>query len=232
MRELTGTCIKYQKFEGGSLEATWPIQSSLIPNGGLVCEDRQWLKRGEWADRTDGRVHSYDGSSCDLAGTIQHPVLAQDSDWSLMSTGFHQLAPIVVQLALLHRNEIMSVENPEAHLHPSLQLKVAQFLMLQAVAGKVILVETHSDLFVRRILRAIREEQVSPGYVFKQSAVGINFTRLTDESTYASIEKLEVNEQGQVHNWPVGFMDDDLKEADRWLNSNLHSEFEDGDADE
>ena len=49
--------------------------------------------------------------------------------WHVMSTGFHQLAPIVVQAGLLRQNEIMAVESPEAHLHPSLQIKVAEFLM-------------------------------------------------------------------------------------------------------
>lgn len=220
MRELTGTSIKYQKFEGEPLETTWNSNSTEVPNGGLVSPERQWHKRGDWAERIDGREHSYNGRSCDLAGTIQHRVLVQDSDWSLMSTGFHQLAPIVVQSALLHQNEIVSIENPEAHLHPSLQLKVAEFLMHQARAGKIMLVETHSDLLVRRVLRAIREEHISPGNVFKQSTVEIYFTDLHSDSngvTFARIKQLEIDDHGQVQNWPDGFMNDDLKEAHKWM---------------
>ena len=137
---------------------------------------------------------------------------------------------------LLHQNEIMAVENPEAHLHPKLQIEVAEFLMYQANAGKIMLIETHSDLFVRRVLRAIREEQISPGTVFRQSSVGINFTKLDREHPigfkYAKMEELEVNEKGQVHNWPPGFMDDDLKEADRWLQANFRSGIFDEDSDD
>jgi hypothetical protein len=31
------------------------------------------------------------------------------------------------------------------------------------------------------------------------------------------MEPLEINDQGQIANWPKGFMDDDLEEANRWL---------------
>lgn len=34
-----------------------------------------------------------------------------------LSTGFHQVAPIVVQAGLMHPGELMAIENPEAHLH-------------------------------------------------------------------------------------------------------------------
>ena len=154
-----------------------------------------------------------------------------------MSTGFHQLAPIVVQAGLLHQNEIMAVENPEAHLHPSLQIKVAEFLMHQANAGKIMLIETHSDLLVRRVLRAIREEQVSPGNVFKQASVGINFTRLAPmeegrDYTYAEIEELKINDQGQIANWPPGFMDDDLEEAHRFIDAQRNAAEEEDTPDE
>ena len=148
------------------------------------------------------------------------PTAAGSANWNIMSTGFHQLAPIVVQAGLLYQNELMAVENPEAHLHPSLQIKVAEFLLHQATSGKILLIETHSDLIVRRVLRAIREEQISNGNVFKQSSVGINFTSLVAAPQgfkHAKIEELDVNERGQVHNWPPGFMDDDLKEAHHWM---------------
>jgi len=222
MKRLTKTDVKYLKFEGEPLGNSWEQPNrdivATVPNGGLIDKMRLWQKRGEYADQTAGR-YALDGE--DLRETITPPTTRFSTDWSIMSTGFHQLAPIVVQAGLLHQNEIMAVENPEAHLHPKLQIEVAEFLMHQANAGKIMLVETHSDLFVRRILRSIREEQVSPGNVFKQSSVGINFTSLVpDEQNgfeYAKIEELEINEKGQVHNWPPGFMDDDLKEANNWL---------------
>ena len=247
MNWFSDTRIKYGKFEGEPLDESWPPSADgtgqPVPNGGLVHKKWRWLKRGYLADRTSGRIPFMDGTSHDLACTVNHPVLYQESDWSMMSTGFHQLAPIVVQSGLIRQYEIMTVENPEAHLHPSLQLRVAEFLMHQANAGKIMLIETHSDLFVRRILRAIREEDV--GHVSKgQAAVNICFTQLGGESGdgimpnnerihYATISEFTVNDRGQIK-WPdgfppEGFMTDNLDEARRFVDAGMDDTSEDHD---
>ena len=128
-----------------------------------------------------------------------------------LSSGFHQIAPIVVQGALLRQNEIMAVENPEVHLHPSLQLHITEYLIQEAKASKLIVIETHSDLVVRRVLRAILKEEI------RQAHVAVYFASLKgDESHgyhYASLERIQINDRGQVNNWPTGFMDDDLRES-------------------
>jgi energy-coupling factor transporter ATP-binding protein EcfA2 len=247
MAKLTGAELKYGNFSGGGLGSNWP-DTVHPPNGYLIGfpdeslkEQPGWQPRGVSAERIDrysireDAVGGYDGSHVlwtPMLGSKRHTF---SGGWHLMSTGFHQLAPIIIQSALLRQNEIMTVENPEAHLHPTLQIKVAEFLMYQANAGKIMLIETHSDLFVRRILRAIREEQISPNNVFKQSTVGINFTSVVDDPNgfqYASVEELQIDDKGQVHNWPAGFMDDDLKEADRWLQANFRSGILDESSDE
>ncbi len=136
-----------------------------------------------------------------------------------MSSGFHQVAPMVVQAGLMKQNEVLCIENPEVHLHPKLQLGVTEFLIRQAKIGKTILVETHSDLVVRRVVRAILEEDI------KQEAVRIHFADVDVDSTffkevgYASsrIEVIKIDERGRIRNWPAGFMDDDVRESRRLL---------------
>ena len=59
---------------------------------------------------------------------------------------------MVVQMGLMLPLELFAVENPEVHLHPSLQLKLTGFFLQQAAAGKNVVLETHSDLVVRRVL--------------------------------------------------------------------------------
>lgn len=154
-----------------------------------------------------------------------------------LSAGFHQIAPIVVQCALLKRHEILSIENPEVHLHPSLQLSLTDYLIREANTGKMIVVETHSDLVVRRVLRAILAEDIA------QSNLAIYFTSLENMKQepskpypYSKLERLQVNDRGQVSNWPKGFMDDDVKEARRLLDAIYGPEpeinDEEGDGDE
>ncbi|MBW3596870.1 MAG: DUF3696 domain-containing protein, partial [Planctomycetes bacterium] len=151
-----------------------------------------------------------------------------------MSAGFHQVMPMIVQAALMRRNELMAIENPEVHLHPKLQLDLAEFLMHQAKSGKWVLFETHSDLMIRRVIREILEEQIGLG----QANVSINFvgldnleeSYLIDDSivagcshsinnrfTYSTLEPVEIDNRGRIANWPPGFLDDDVRESRRLL---------------
>ena len=232
LKRFTQTPVKYGDFDGASLDESWRMCGETLdrlspPLGGLTDATRRGRSRGIHADRSlayntfvrteedAGDRFSTEGPF-DLYAIIFPPTASGSTPWHAMSTGFHQLAPIVVQAGLLRQHEIMAVENPEVHLHPSLQIEVAEFLIHQALAGKNIIVETHSDLFVRRILRAIREEDI------KQEAIRIYFTHLEnglDDANWkhAVMESLKINDQGQIANWPKGFMDDDLEEANRWL---------------
>lgn len=137
---------------------------------------------------------------------------------SQMSAGFHQLFPFVVQTGLMMRRELLAVENPEVHLHPSLQLEVTEFFLRQAAAGKIIIIETHSDLIVRRVIREILEESIGLG----QEAIRLYFTDTAEEFNgfhYSRLTPLSVDDHGRIANWPEGFMDDDVKESRRLLDA-------------
>lgn len=125
------------------------------------------------------------------------------------STGFHQVAPIVMQFGVMRMNEICAVENPEVHLHPGAQLRVGEFFIENARIGKFALIETHSDLMIRRVLRAIGEEQI------RQSWVNITFVSKREEERFwtAVAEPLKMDRRGRIVNWPAGFLDDDEKES-------------------
>jgi predicted ATPase len=135
---------------------------------------------------------------------------------SQMSAGFHQLLPIIVQTGLMFRNEILAVENPEVHLHPSLQLEMTEFLIHQALAGKSVLVETHSDLVIQRVLRAILEEQIPQEHVRVCFA---DIDRIEGDFRYATLTPLDVDRRGRIANWPQGFMDADVAESRRLLDA-------------
>ncbi len=142
-----------------------------------------------------------------------------------LSSGFHQVFPIVVQLGLMRQGELVGIENPEVHLHPSMQLRVAKMLIDHANSGRHILVETHSDLLIRRVIRAILAEEI------RQTRVRVYFVDLrksTETITgadaewgiqfrHSTLNKLQVDERGRIANWPEGFMDDDVKESQRLL---------------
>lgn len=136
-----------------------------------------------------------------------------------MSAGLHQVFPLLVQLGMMKRGELLGIENPEVHLHPSLQMRVAEMLIAHAKSGRNILVETHSDLVIRRTIRAILEEEMS------QSQVDIYFTELVARQeclgqkwfSGSRIERIRIDEEGRIANWPTGFLDEDVRESERLL---------------
>ncbi len=140
-----------------------------------------------------------------------------------LSSGFHQVFPIIVQLSLMRQGEFFGIENPEVHLHPSLQIAITEMLVAHAAGGRQILIETHSDLVIRRVLRAILEEEVA------QSQVQIYFTDLAEKVTAhdgqyplefrsSRLARIRVDEQGRIENWPEGFLDADVQESRRLVN--------------
>ena len=76
------------------------------------------------------------------------------------SSGFHQLFPILVQVSAVDPLEVVTVENPEVHLHPSLIVKFSEYLIEAGNNNRLLMVETHSDLLVRRMVRSVIEEDV------------------------------------------------------------------------
>jgi hypothetical protein len=131
------------------------------------------------------------------------------------SSGFHQLFPIIVQLGVMRPGELLSIENPEVHLHPDLQLKVSEFLLRQSRQGVGILVETHSDLIIRRVIRAMLEEEQG----FSQQQFSLNFSSAhadPDFGTGSVLAPYGINVDGSIK-WPEGFMDESIRESQRLM---------------
>ncbi len=121
--------------------------------------------------------------------------------------GIGQLLPIVVQ-SLLARDALMLIEQPEVHLHPRLQSAAGDLLIDTVSAGRAqVLVETHSEHLVLRLLRRVREGVLAP------ADLAILYVDL-DDTGAAFVRRLEVDAYGDlVDGWPGGFFDDRLSEV-------------------
>lgn len=87
--------------------------------------------------------------------TIQLNV--QDYNVSNVGFGISQVLPIIVSGLIHYDNELLLLEQPEIHLHPTAQMCMADFLVSMAVNGKGVIVETHSDHIINRIVRRMME---------------------------------------------------------------------------
>ncbi len=72
-----------------------------------------------------------------------------------------ELAPLVLFLrGVVGRGDLLIIEEPESHLHPGAQTKIAQTLARLVRAGVRVLITTHSNFLLQQIGNLIREGEL------------------------------------------------------------------------
>ena len=104
--------------------------------------------------------------------------------------GISQVLPVLVQLYYAPPNSIIIMEQPELHLHPSAQSALAD----------IMIVETHSEHFLRRFQRRIAEKKCSNDLFTAYFA--------NNDRSPSTLEPLEINLFGEITNWPRNFFGD------------------------
>ena len=123
--------------------------------------------------------------------------------------GISQILPVIVE-GVAGTSAIVCVDQPEVHLHPKLQAEIAD-LMVEC-ENKQWIVETHSELLVRRILRRIAEGKIKSSDV---SVLYIDPPKCPGTSAGSTIEILDIEESGKFSSstpWPDGFFEDGYRE--------------------
>jgi predicted ATPase len=120
-----------------------------------------------------------------------------------MGYGLSSLLPIYVACLSADRDNIILVENPEAHLHPSAQAHVGMFLAKVAAAGVQVIVETHSDHFLNGVRKAVKSKQQK----IKAEDVAIFFFEGISPDGKPQIIQPIIAENGGLDDWPDGFFD-------------------------
>jgi predicted ATPase len=116
--------------------------------------------------------------------------------------------PIIVALLAAEDDQLVVIDSPEAHLHPSGQSQMGQILARFAAAGVQILVETHSDHLLNGARLAVK------GGVLPHSEMQIHFfSGATKEGHGVVSPTLDSN--GRIDEWPDGFFDQSEKDLSR-----------------
>lgn len=71
--------------------------------------------------------------------------------------GASQALPVITQGLYMPCDTTLFLEQPEIHLHPKMQMKMADFLLAVAISERNLVVETHSDHIINRIVRRVME---------------------------------------------------------------------------
>jgi predicted ATPase len=110
---------------------------------------------------------------------------------------------------------MLVIENPEAHLHPRGQVRVAGLLARAAAAGVQVVVETHSDHVLNGLRLAVHDGVLAP------AAACIHYfeRRVTPERIYHTYASPQIDEEGRLDQWPDGFFDEWERSLSRLLES-------------
>lgn len=126
--------------------------------------------------------------------------------------GITYVLPIIVAILKSKPDDLLIIENPESHLHPAGQSKIAELCAIASSNGVQIILETHSDHFLNGIRVATKKEILTP----EQSK--IYFFEKEDETISTKIHKLTIDGNGKINeNWPNGFFDEYDKQLDELI---------------
>ncbi|MBK6321897.1 MAG: DUF3696 domain-containing protein [Burkholderiales bacterium] len=169
-----------------------------------------WLK-------TMGVIHSFKVEPL-AAGRKEYEVLLKthlgSPEVRLTDVGFgvSQVLPALVEAFYAPKNSTVWMEQPEIHLHPQVQAHLADAFIcaVQSWEGGQprnvqLIVESHSEHFLNRLQRRVAEGLIAP------QDIAIYFAKRSGKT--AELEPLELDQYGNIQNWPAHFFGDVMADA-------------------
>ena len=126
--------------------------------------------------------------------------------------GVSQTLPVLVALQAANDAQLIYLEEPEIHLHPRAQTRLADVLADAAKRGVRVVAETHSSLLLRAIQTLVAKSMLDPALVqlhwFSRDRAGI--TQITSATP---------DENGAFGDWPEDFGDVALQSEKDYLDA-------------
>lgn len=128
-----------------------------------------------------------------------------------IGVGISQVLPVVVA-SLVTRNSILSIEQPELHIHPKLQVGLGDlFIHESTTKGNCFIIETHSEHLMLRIMRRIKEAvegDLPPGHpILRPEDIAVYHVESREEGTV--FYEIRIDDDGNFRDrWPEGFFEE------------------------
>ncbi|QUS38638.1 DUF3696 domain-containing protein [Tardiphaga alba] len=132
-------------------------------------------------------------------------------DLTNVGVGVSQVLPIIVSALLADSPALLIFEQPELHLHPKVQARLADFFLSVALIGKQCILETHSeyliDRFRHRVAAAVGDSLVATTKIY--------FTER--EAGTTKCREVPVTKYGAISDWPKDFFEQSQLESEAIL---------------
>ena len=129
-------------------------------------------------------------------------------------SGSNQLIMLLAVLAGSPRGSVITIEEPEIHLDPETQSRlVGAMLRMSVEEDKQVIFTSHSSHLLYPLLGYVKKE----GFPITNSDVVINYFDTDESGAVAGVERLAINELGQVDGGLRGFWNANMKALDDLL---------------
>lgn len=187
--------IKYVNpacFEGGKVGELKPEEDTLSE------AINKWLVylgvANEMSTNDRGKV----GHELKITTDIQD----MQQDLTHVGVGVSQILPILVMCFLAGKGDSIILEQPELHLHPKVQTRLADFFVSMNALGKQCLLETHSEYLINRLRYLVAKS------VDEKVANDTMIYFVEKEDGHSIYRPITINKYGVIDDWPKGFFDE------------------------
>lgn len=155
-------------------------------------------------------IHEFKIEEIGIGANLYRAVVKRDSRSSealLTDVGFgvSQVLPALVLLYYVPEGSTVIMEQPEIHLHPSVQSGLADVIMTVAQSRDLqVIVESHSEHLLRRFQRRVADKSYS--------ANDIKLYFCDSASGQSKLLDLDMDLFGEIRNWPPDFFGDEMTE--------------------
>ena len=143
--------------------------------------------------------------------------------------GYSQILPIITQLWFLEKNRstqlyrspqnypfatvipiTYAIEQPELHLHPSMQSKLVDAFVDTITRGRDqkkdirLIIETHSESIINKMGHLIHEQKINP------QDVNVLIFEPNEKNQNSDVRISSFDSDGYLTNWPIGFFEPEI----------------------
>lgn len=180
--------------------------------------------------------HILEGSVRVNQGEVQYPSFAYrpmgwKKDVPLMrsSSMVSELAPIVLYLRhIVEQGDVLIIEEPESHLHPSKQAAFARELAKVVNAGVHVVITTHSEWFLEQIGNLVRASELPPvkqgefEQVLSPSDVGAWLFESREKPRGSVVKEVSLDPETGLYPTDYGAVSDALYNESATIYNELH----------
>jgi hypothetical protein len=128
--------------------------------------------------------------------------------------GVSQTLPVLVALLAAEPGHMVYLEEPEIHLHPRAQSRMAAMLADAARRGVVVVAETHSSLLLRGVQTLVAKGELSP------QLVKLHWFKRRAEDGATEVHSADLDEHGRFgESWPEDFDEVSLSAEAEYLDA-------------